>query len=254
MYIEASTEHLDLMDRIPGGCFVAGTLVRTKEGLVPIEKIKVGDYVLSKPESGEGEQAYKRVTRTFERDNAMIFYVSYQGGALGTTGDHLFWARGEYDLEKPNDVSIMEWLPVYQLGSGMTLESWIGNPVFVAFAVPLMRMLNPDWGFILLDIDGLPTGHIIDFSEGAPKRVHGPVGDPPVYPYEVYVYGKEKDLMWDDVYFNKDEDGEDYSDKCEEIDKSTLRRKVYNIEVEDYHTYYVSDRGIWVFDGSQAPA
>ncbi|MCL2076530.1 MAG: Hint domain-containing protein [Betaproteobacteria bacterium] len=35
------------------GCFIAGTLVHTREGLVPIEQIKVGDWVLSKPESGE---------------------------------------------------------------------------------------------------------------------------------------------------------------------------------------------------------
>lgn len=48
------------------GCFVAGTLVHTKEGLGPIEQIKVGDYVLSKPEEGGGETAYKRVVNTFE--------------------------------------------------------------------------------------------------------------------------------------------------------------------------------------------
>ena len=38
-----------------GACFVAGTLVHTKEGLVPIEQLKIGDWVLSKPENGEGE-------------------------------------------------------------------------------------------------------------------------------------------------------------------------------------------------------
>jgi hypothetical protein len=34
----------------PIGCFVAGTLIHTKEGLVPIEKIKVGEWVLSQPQ------------------------------------------------------------------------------------------------------------------------------------------------------------------------------------------------------------
>jgi hypothetical protein len=43
--------------------FVAGTLVHTDKGLVPIEQLKVGDMVLSKHESGEGEQAYKPVVR-----------------------------------------------------------------------------------------------------------------------------------------------------------------------------------------------
>jgi hypothetical protein len=57
------------------GCFVAGTLVHTREGLKPIEEIKVGDYVLSKPESGEGELCYQPVTRTYEYDDRELYYV-----------------------------------------------------------------------------------------------------------------------------------------------------------------------------------
>ncbi|MBL8484885.1 MAG: hypothetical protein JNJ60_22000, partial [Rhodocyclaceae bacterium] len=34
----------------PGGCFVAGTLVHTRDGLKRIEDIRVGDWVLSQPE------------------------------------------------------------------------------------------------------------------------------------------------------------------------------------------------------------
>ncbi|HNE92343.1 MAG TPA: Hint domain-containing protein, partial [Agitococcus sp.] len=45
--------------------FVAGTLVHTDKGLVPIEQLQVGDMVLSKHESGQGEKAYKRVISTF---------------------------------------------------------------------------------------------------------------------------------------------------------------------------------------------
>jgi hypothetical protein len=45
---------------------VAGTLVHTDKGLVPIEQLKVGDMVLSKHESNTGEQAYKSVVSTFK--------------------------------------------------------------------------------------------------------------------------------------------------------------------------------------------
>lgn len=38
-------------------CFIAGTLVHTQNGLVAIEKIKVGDMVLSQPE-GKGPLSY----------------------------------------------------------------------------------------------------------------------------------------------------------------------------------------------------
>lgn len=48
-------------------CFVAGTLVHTDKGLVPIEKLKVGDMVLSRHEDEpEGELVYKRILNTFK--------------------------------------------------------------------------------------------------------------------------------------------------------------------------------------------
>ena len=76
------------------GSFVAGTMVHTKDGLKPIEEIKVGDYVLSKPENG-GELAYKRVTKTFERENIEVWGVTYGikgvGHLIVTTAEHPFW-------------------------------------------------------------------------------------------------------------------------------------------------------------------
>lgn len=64
----ATSGGASLADRNPAqepGCFVAGTLVHTQEGLRPIEQIKVGDLVLSKHNSGTGKRAYKRVLKTF---------------------------------------------------------------------------------------------------------------------------------------------------------------------------------------------
>ena len=78
-------------------CFAAGTLVHTKEGLVPIENIKEGDWVLSKPENG-GEQAYKRVLRTFAHAPTRVMRIRYFLGddwshcyPITTTLNHPFW-------------------------------------------------------------------------------------------------------------------------------------------------------------------
>jgi len=64
--------------KFDGDCFVAGTLVHTDKGLVPIEQLKVGDKVLSKHESGQGKQAYKAISRAFKSDTKQpIFMVSF---------------------------------------------------------------------------------------------------------------------------------------------------------------------------------
>jgi hypothetical protein len=65
-------------------CFVAGTLVLTKEGRKPIEEIRVGDWVLSYPENQippkrlrtEAEYTYRRVTQTFVHEDKTVCEVT----------------------------------------------------------------------------------------------------------------------------------------------------------------------------------
>ncbi|MCG3842782.1 hypothetical protein I3249_08345 [Psychrobacter sp. Ps1] len=60
--------------------FVAGTLILTDKGLVPIQDIKVGDLVLSKPvlskpEDGSGDIEYKPVLKTFVHKDKEMWIV-----------------------------------------------------------------------------------------------------------------------------------------------------------------------------------
>ena len=72
-------------------CFVAGTLVATAVGLVPIESIQAGDEVLAM-DPRTGESAFKQVTRTVERQAVSTFRLSMESGAvLGVTGEHPFY-------------------------------------------------------------------------------------------------------------------------------------------------------------------
>ena len=84
-------------------CFAAGTLVHTATGLVPIEQIKVGDLVYSKPENGIGEVELKPVTKVFAHGPTQIVQLFYQRGEraesepcerLFTTKEHPFWVIG----------------------------------------------------------------------------------------------------------------------------------------------------------------
>ncbi len=74
----------------PRTCFVAGTLVHTRDGLKAIEEIKVGDVVISKSDT-TGEVSYRKVANTFVRQTDAIYKVSFADGTtLETTWNHPF--------------------------------------------------------------------------------------------------------------------------------------------------------------------
>ena len=56
-------------------CFVAGTLVETKEGKKPIEEIAVGDYVLARDEH-TGQQGWKPVTQLWRAETERVCHLT----------------------------------------------------------------------------------------------------------------------------------------------------------------------------------
>ncbi len=89
-------------------CFVAGTLISTNKGLVPIEKIKLGDIVLSK-------DGYKKVTNTYEHNEKVITGGFPNGVKITATSNHPFFTKNrgwvEFGELNQNDVcvSLREW-------------------------------------------------------------------------------------------------------------------------------------------------
>lgn len=69
-------------------CLVAGTLITTISGMIPIEKVRVGDYVLTHKNN------YKRVTETMINRKTGIYTVKVQGSPkTEVTGNHRFYIR-----------------------------------------------------------------------------------------------------------------------------------------------------------------
>ena len=73
-------------------CFTAGTLVHTKEGLMPIEEIRPGALVWARYEK-DYAPVLRRITQTFETPGQEILkiYLKEDGEVIRATYDHPFW-------------------------------------------------------------------------------------------------------------------------------------------------------------------
>jgi len=151
--------------------FAAGTLVHTKEGLKPIEEIRVGDWVLSYPEHQspprhlrqEHEYTYRRVTQTFVTEDQPLSELIVDNLVNGNREAFFVTANHPIYCEDRGG-----WVPVSEL-------------------------------------------HATDAIEN-------------------YGFGN---LMVSRVYHERG------------------RARVYNFEVEEFHTYYVGENGVWVHNKSR---
>jgi hypothetical protein len=92
-----------------GECFVAGTLVLTQQGQLPIEMVRVGDLVLAQ-NVDSGELAFKPVLRATVRPAGPLVKVQIGRDEFKTTSGHLFWVAGE------------GWVKARNLSSGMDVH------------------------------------------------------------------------------------------------------------------------------------
>ncbi|WP_443191276.1 TolC family outer membrane protein [Pseudomonas indica] len=219
-----------------GLCFAAGTLIHTKEGLKPIEDIQVGDWVLSQPEE-TGAQAYKRVTRTVQHEDKAVYRVSchkkdgdkhvYQ--RLIVTGSHPFYVVGQrkeewWDQEEwdamPKQVGwrradLLDNLDIVLLANGETMR--------VSMVDPIWRTKQEGVGWIAAGPDA-ELGRLIDLRDGRLEL--------------------DRERSFSD-FMGVGDFGIRY-ETPELEDKWAYKCTVYNFEVEDFHTYYVGELGVWV--------
>lgn len=209
--------------------FVAGTLVHTDKGLVPIEQIKVGGMVLSRHESGEGELAYNRVTKTFVTENQPIWAAiaaielekndaltgALKEEFLFTTANHPFWRLDTPDHTKGR------WVSICEIEMGGFSTSFSGQDVCLVENLEFYQTMQSNKAFYMVRPDS-DDGIFLDVD----LYKNNMLGVPD--------YFSDKSLIVE----NWDENGDTIFDP--------YLTTVYNFEVEDYHTYYVGELGVWV--------
>ena len=106
---------LYLAIRASAACFPAGTKVRTPTGFVNIEDLRVGDLVVSRPESlPSSPNSPKRVAFLFQKSDE-ILEIHFQDGILRTTPSHPLFAQN------------IGWLAANELKPGYKVSTEFGN-------------------------------------------------------------------------------------------------------------------------------
>ncbi|MCZ8239740.1 MAG: polymorphic toxin-type HINT domain-containing protein [Leptospiraceae bacterium] len=103
-------------------CFVAGTLIHTKDGTKNIEDVQIGDVVLSWNEK-TGEREYKRVTNVWQRTTNELYKLKLPAQEpITTTWNHPFWSVTQSAWIETKDLKEGEILSL-ENGSEVAIES-----------------------------------------------------------------------------------------------------------------------------------
>ena len=260
-------------EKSQAGSLVAGTLVHTKEGLRPIEEIKVGDYVLSKPENG-GELAYKRVTKTFVREDSEVWGVTYgyalnKAAVLVTTAEHPFWVT-KLAVKDPSVkfggmyIPHEKWVTATEMfktndnyykgkgeNAGYYLSAYDGKKYPVGEATPICMATSKPKRNRVADFSGSEFGVLWPVTPDSQRAAMGGVDFRVSPPVPLTLPEPHTNIM----STNDLDKNSRNSDKTTWVAGTTefytrgyqpKRCTVYNLEVEDFHTYFVGEHGIWV--------
>jgi hypothetical protein len=205
---------------VPGRGFAAGTLVHTDMGLVPIEQLRIGDRVVSKPESDEDAAPVYRevagVAAFAEQEPYLVHGYRSENNvfALCAMDRQRFWVNGA------------GWTEAGQLDCGRELAVLEGPVAMSLAAVPIFKTLEPGIGWV----DGI-------WGTGRSDSGAGNLVD-------------LRDERWIGIGMK-----EDWNMECWGCDGRGFRFRlpVFALDIEGFHTYFVSPQGVWVHDGTNAP-
>lgn len=228
--------------------FPTGTRITTDKGIVPIEQIKVGDRVLSKPESGCGEPAFKPVVRTMTHKDKELWQLTYveiksdtdlsrltlsklkqmarrdKFTSIKATPNHPFWVEG------------VGWTRLDHLEYGQIIHSKKNGALCMIFEVSPVLSTSVDNVAANSSIR-----NILDFSKKGQEIDDVDYYNFPRYGNDGYV---KEFLGGEDAPSPLIVEGYEPIEVLQEVYTTT----VYNFEVDDFHTYYVWD--LWVSDAT----
>lgn len=121
-------------------CFVAGTLILTKEGYKPIENVKVGDYVLTH------NNRWCQVEKTGSKLSADMYHVNpMMGDHVYCTGEHPFLTREMYRYGHKRSRYFRE--PQWTAAKDLTKQTYLGYAINTESKLPEWNgSIDNQWG------------------------------------------------------------------------------------------------------------
>ncbi|MFC5742386.1 polymorphic toxin-type HINT domain-containing protein [Dyella tabacisoli] len=163
---------------------------------------------------GTGAQQYKRVLNTFEHADKEIWHLSYYDPRREDMG--YLYATANH----PFWVQDVGWVALEDLEPGQNMELSDGTVAVAYKCDVLYRTAEPNIGFVTTSFADKYFGFLVDLEHG----------------------------------FNcLSSDGDDLLHHLQH-DAPEMHRRVFNIEVEDFHTYYVGEGGLWVHNSNYSGA
>lgn len=141
----------------------------------------------------------------------------------------------EFRIDLPSPVPQRQWVRADQLARGMTLLLTDGRVVEVLHSKRVYKTDQELQGWVPIQSDHT-TGLLINFEDGQIQPHEGMHDWRLRAPYSG-IYGG---------LVNNPNEAYIYDTPQEPAPESWYMSKVYNLEIEDYHTYFVDKLGIWV--------
>lgn len=184
------------------GGFAAGTLVHTDKGLVPIQDIKIGDMVLSKPEDGDGEAEFKPVINTFIYKEKELWLLQVEKHIdfkkIYTHDDFITLSKIHESATRNIDLLLTANHPVYVIGQTIITSNDKGEENISS----INYYQYPQWK----KVEDLEKHEILINRKGVIYHVQRAQ---PVYQFDTYLERLETkpSYMWyQDDYYGKEYD------------------------------------------------
>lgn len=267
MYIQTEQQTKNNTQSVSTACFVGGTLVQKGDTYwKPIKDIQVGDMVMSMPENGIGKPVPKRVINTFQYENKEIWYVGttrldnsgFITENFAVTPNHPFMVYGYVNnttkffdyLERDDGATYYDeprWTRVDELRMGDILRNSSGNYYVVACVKPFYKSKLDEYAW-------LQRGQIMGGWQGS---LEGAMAQPDSFDGFGQIFISDNHTRTNEIeplpenevmatpYYNRDGFT---GTMVKGIAYPAYTTTVYNIEVEDYHTYFAGNAQILVHD------